>query len=197
MFVSKIPHLGFMAPDKALAGADSLRWVIAMVWSGYHARIARDLRRDGWSVYAPIGSRFSQRTVGRASGLERRVRCIQRYPVFGAYVFVGHSSRLIGKSAHEKIVDVLGDEFGPIMISAEVIRMIAQADLDGEWHRTVTRANVSEFQPGQEIRVKEGPMAGFLATVVGLRGELRYQIETSIFGRSTKMTVEAAQIEKV
>jgi transcription antitermination factor NusG len=41
------------------------------------------------------------------------------------------------------------------------------------------RAHVSEFHPGQEVRVKVGPMAGFLGVVLGLRGELRYQIEVS------------------
>ena len=40
-------------------------------------------------------------------------------------------------------------------------------------------------------------MADFLAIVRGLRGELRYEIEAAMFGRPTRVVVEACQIAGV
>ena len=198
MLRSMIQAREFVPPADVLSVADSLQWVIAMVWSGYQQRVARDLRdHGGFSSYAPFGSRFANRTVGR-SGLERRVRCVINYPVFGTYIFVGHPSRLLGKSNHEKIVAILGDKEGPITISPDVIRAIAQADADGEWDKAGPRAKIANpFSIHQDVRLKDGPMAGFIGVVSALRGELRYQIEVAMFGRPMKVNVEAAQIEPV
>lgn len=198
MLRSKIQAREFMAPSMVLAEADSLRWVIAMVWSGCQQRVARDLRESGFSSYAPIGSRFANRTVGRSSGLERRVRCVVHYPVLGSYVFVGHATKLVGKSTHVRIAAVLGDAEGPTLISPNVIRIIAQAELDGEWDKAGPRAQMANpFSIDQDVRLKDGPMAGFIGVVSALRGELRYQIEVGMFGRPMKVTVEACQIEAV
>lgn len=199
MLRSKIQAREFMAPTAVLAEADSLQWVIAMVWSGCQQRVARDLRdHGGFSSYAPMGSRFSNRTVGRSSGLERRVRCVVTYQVLGPYMFVGHETRLAGRSTHLKIAAVLGDSEGPKLISPAAIRIIAQAELDGEWDKAGPKARITPaYFEGQEVKIKEGPFAGFFGIVRGLRGELRYQIETSLFGRPSKMVIEAAQIEAV
>ena len=198
MLKSKIQPRWYVTPGVVLSSADSLRWVIAMVWSGYHQRVSRDLSDAGFWPYAPIGSRFSVRTIGRSSGLEKRVRCVVRAPVFGSYVFVGHPSRLLGKSNHEKIVAILGNQDGPITINPAVIRAIAQADVDGEWDKAGPRAQMANpFSIHQDVRLRDGPMAGFIGVVSALRGDLRYQIEVAMFGRPMKVNVEAAQIEPV
>jgi transcription antitermination factor NusG len=170
-----------------------------MVWSGCQQRVARDLRdHGGFSTYAPFGSRFANRTVGRSSGLERRVRCVLRYPVLGSYMFVGHATKLVGRSTHMRIAAVLGDSEGPTLISPDVIRIIAQAELDGEWDKAGPRARITPaYYEGQEIKIKEGPFAGFFGIVRGLRADLRLKIESSIFGRPTMMTIEADQVEPV
>jgi transcription antitermination factor NusG len=196
MLRPKIQAREFLPPDLILSEASSLRWVIAMVWSGCQQRVARDLRDHGFSSYAPIGTKFANRTVGRSSGLERRVRCVISYPVLGSYVFVGHATRLAGKSMHAKIAAVLGDAEGPTLISPEAIRIIARAELDGEWDKASPRAQMANpFSIDQDVRLKDGPMAGFIGVVRSLRGELRYQIEVEMFGRPMKVTVEACQLE--
>lgn len=215
MLRSKIQAREFMTPSEVLDACpvvltknskgeivevvtSNFSWVIAMVWSGYQQRVARDLRDAGFSPYAPFGSRFANRTVGRSSGLERRVRCVVRYPVFGSYMFVGHATKLAGRSTHMRIASVLGDAEGPALISPSAIRATAQYEINGEWDNAGPKARITPaYYEGQEIKIKEGPFAGFFGIVRGLRGELRYKIEASIFGRPTKMTIEAAQIEAV
>lgn len=199
MLRSKIQARELVTPAEVMTEADSMQWVIAMVWSGCQQRVARDLRdHGGFSSYAPMGSRFANRTVGRSSGLERRVRCVVTYPVLGSYMFVGHETKLAGRSTHLKIAAVLGDSEGPTLIAPAAIRVIAQAELDGEWDKAGPKARITPaYYEGQEVRIKDGPFASFFGIVRSLRGELRYQIEASIFGRPTKMVIEATAIEAV
>lgn len=180
---------------QALQAVDRYRWAVAMLWSGRERKALEDLARAGFFPYLPLGSRIAYRTVGRASGLERRVRYVGAYRPFGAYVFVGQDARPLGRSVSRHIVDVIGDEFGPWTIAREAIRAICQAECAGEWAHTGKAALSTGFKTGQDVRIKEGAFAGFVGVVRALQGELRYKIEMNLFGRPTKVTLEACQLE--
>ena len=180
-------------------GVAGARWFVAHVMAGCERRVAADLVDLGFRAYCPLSATLSHRA--RVKGSSGRVRRVRIAPVFAAYLFVGVlPGREIGKSAHEKIIEILGDadergEHRALEIPGALVAMINERELAREWDRA--HRPVAPFRVGSEVRMKEGPFAGFSGFVAAAPVDMRVRIEAMLFGRATRLTVEARQLEPV
>ncbi len=130
----------------------------------------------------------------------RRIRTVPSRPVISGYVLVrclNLPAAMAGLVHVDDVLDIVGGASSPYRIrDEEVTRFKALAD-DGKYeHRTPVKV---DFMVGEEVRVTDGPFASFPGTVTSLdqADKFRVSVEVSIFGRSTPVELDIAQIEKM
>lgn len=98
----------------------------------------------------------------------------------------------LGVAGVKHVRSVLGYGERPITVSpSEIMRLRCLLEKDAE----AGKAQALAFTEGQKIRVIDGPFASFPGTVNRL-DEFRAVIELMIFGRSTLVDLELAQVAK-
>lgn len=129
-----------------------------------------------------------------------RIRTVPARPVISGYVLVrclNLHAAMAGLLHVDDVLDIVGGASSPYRIrDEEVTRFKALAD-DGKYeHRAPMKVG---FMVGEEVRVTDGPFASFPGIVVSLdqAGKFRVSVEVSIFGRSTPVELDIAQIEKM
>jgi len=99
------------------------RWVVA--YAMQPRETAADLCALGFRAYCPLG----RRTLYRARGLSgKRERKILQFPV-------GEASQPLTRSAHARIVQILGNADGSIAVSPAAVAAINAAELAGNGTR--------------------------------------------------------------
>lgn len=179
-------------------GADSgLRWYIVHAYSGMEKAVERNIleriKRSGMQekfgrILVPTEEVVEVRN-GQRRTTERRL-----YP---GYVFVqmlmdDDTWHLI-KHTNKVTGFVGGAKNRPAPISDEEVHKIehqAQEGTDKPRHKI-------EFLTGEVVRVKDGPFTDFNGTVEDVNYEKsRLRVAVMIFGRSTPVELEFAQVEK-
>ncbi|MDA9521648.1 hypothetical protein XI06_15180 [Bradyrhizobium sp. CCBAU 11434] len=100
----------------------------------------------------------------------------------------------------------------PVEVKTEMIESIRAREIDGAVPSTEKLADFA-FEIGETVRIADGPFAGFSAVVEDLSGlseaklgdltldqldeSVRVGLLMSLFGRSSRINLPAAQIEKV
>jgi len=184
------------APQEAEGGSD-LRWYIVHAYSGMEKAVERNIleriKRSGMQqkfgrILVPTEEVVEMRN-GQRRTTERRL-----YP---GYVFVqmlmdDDTWHLI-KHTNKVTGFVGGAKNRPAPISDEEVRKIenqVQEGSDKPRHKI-------EFITGEVVRVKDGPFTDFNGTVEEVNYEKsRLRVAVMIFGRSTPVELEFAQVEK-
>lgn len=185
----------------ALGTADpsnpELRWYIVHAYSGMEKAVERNIAER--IARASMQSKFGRVLVpteevveikaGQKKTTERRL--------FPGYVFVemvmDDESWHLVKHTNKVTGFVGGAKNRPAPISeAEVQKIVSQMQEGTEKPRHKT-----EFMVGEYVRVKEGPFTDFNGTVEEVNYEKnRLRVSVMIFGRSTPVELEFAQVEK-
>ena len=175
----------------------SKRWYVVHAYSGFEKSVQRALveriQRQGMEdlfgrVLVPV-EEVVELKQGQKSITERKF--------FPGYVLVememNDESWHLVKSTPKVTGFVGGTANKPTSISEKEVEKIMQQMLDGV---EKPRPKVL-FEPGEIVRVKEGPFTDFHGSVEHVNYEKnRLRVSVTIFGRATPVELEFGQVEK-
>jgi len=175
----------------------SMRWYVVHAYSGYEKRVANSLREQ--AEFKGMSEYFGEILVPTESVVEMRdgkKRKSERkfYP---GYVLVEmemcDESWHMVKSTPRVMGFIGGTAEKPAPISAREAETILDRVRDGVDKPT----QKTIYEPGEVVRVIDGPFADFNGSVEKVNYEKsRLQVSVSIFGRATPVELEFSQVEK-
>ena len=173
------------------------RWYVIHAYSGYENYVVRSLKER--IKLADIESRFGEIIVPTEEVIEMRAgqkRKSER-KFFPGYVLV--QMEMDDTTWHlvrdvPRVLGFIGGTSGkPSPISDKEANSILQRVEEGE---NKPRPKVL-FEPGEMVRVADGPFADFNGVVEDVNYEKsRLRVSVSIFGRATPVELEFGQVEK-
>lgn len=173
------------------------RWYVLQAFSGFESRVAITLREyikqqqmeDQFGEVLVPTEEVVENVAGKCRKSERKF--------FPGYVLVemamNDDTWHLVKSVPRVMGFIGGTPDKPAPISkreADLILNRLEQSAEKPRHR-------KEYQPGEEVRVTEGPFADFNGTVEEVDYEKgRLKVSVSIFGRATPVELEFGQVEK-
>ena len=174
-----------------------MRWYVVHAYSGYEKRVAATLK-ERVELHG-MQDQFGEILVPTESVVEvkdgkKRKSERKFYP---GYVMV--EMEMNDETWH--LVKSTPRVMGFIGGSSEAPAPLSQAEADAILRRvkegTEKPAQKTVFEPGEAIRVTDGPFADFNGTVEKVNYEKsRLHVSVTIFGRSTPVELEFTQVEK-
>lgn len=175
----------------------ALRWYVVQAYSGFEMRVKRALEER--IVLASLQDKFgqilvpSEKVVELAAGHKRKTE----RKFFPGYVLVqmemDESTWYLVRETPRVLGFIGGTADKPTPISdkeADAILHRIEEGLDKPKPKTL-------FEPGEVVRVTEGPFADFNGVVEEVNYEKsRVQVSVLIFGRSTPVELDFNQVEK-
>lgn len=173
------------------------RWYVVQAFSGYEGRVANSLR-EHIKIHG-MEDKFGEILVPTEEVVEMRSgqRRKSERKFFPGYVLVemamDEESWHLVKSIPRVLGFIGGKQDRPTPITqkeADTILNRLQESVDKPRPKTL-------FEPGELVRVTDGPFADFNGTVESVDYEKsRLTVSVSIFGRATPVELEFAQVEK-
>lgn len=195
---SLLPEGAQGAAADATATVPTLKWYVVHAYSGMEKAVERNLReriervgmQDKFGRILVPTEEVVELKNGKKSVTERRF--------FPGYVLVemhmDDDSWHLVKNTSKVTGFVGGVRNRPAPISqAEVNKIVNQMQEGAEKPRPKV-----EWQPGEVVRVKEGPFADFNGAIEDVNYEKsKVRVSVTIFGRATPVELDFAQVEKV
>jgi transcription termination/antitermination protein NusG len=173
-----------------------VRWYVLHVYSGFEKKVAQSIRDQ--AKQNGLEDRIEQVMVPVEEVVEvRRGSKVQsERKFFPGYVLL--KMDMTDETWHlvkntPKVTGFLGDKGKPIAISeAEASRILHQMQEGVERPKPAIT-----FEVGEQVRVVDGPFTSFNGMVEEIdEDRARLKVSVSIFGRSTPVELEYAQVEK-
>jgi transcriptional antiterminator NusG len=181
-----------------VAASDTARWYVVHVYSGFEKKVMEGVQEKAEKM--KIADQFEEIMIPTENVVEirRGQKVNSERKFFPGYVLM--KMRLTDESWHlvrntPKVTGFLGSGARPLPISnAEAARLIDQLKQDADKPR---RPSI-RYDIGESVRVADGPFTSFNGIVEEVDEERsRLKVAVSIFGRSTPVELEYAQVEKV
>ena len=173
------------------------RWYIIHTYSNFEKKVMEDIKKQ--VIQKKLDELFEQIIVPTEEVIEirrgRRYKTERRF--FPGYVLA--KVELTDEAFHlikntPKVTGFLGSGLKPVPISdAEAARILNQVAEGIEKPKATIH-----FEIGEQVKVADGPFASFNGTVEDVDEErARLKVAVSIFGRSTPVELDYAQVEKL
>ena len=128
-----------------------------------------------------------------------RVRIVSGRVVIAGYILIRClplPQAMMGLLAVKHVIGIVGGADRPYRADDKSIERFKAMALEGKYDRKGKFDH--EFMPTEQVRVTDGPFASFNAVIVLIDdAQGRVTVEVDIFGRSTPVELDIAQIEKV
>jgi transcriptional antiterminator NusG len=174
------------------------RWYVVHAYSGFEKSVQRALIER--ITRANMQDKFGQILVPVEEVVEMKngQKRVSERKFFPGYVLVemdmDDDSWHLVKSTAKVTGFIGGTAMNPTPISEKEVAKIMQQVQDGV---EKPRPKVL-FEMGEMVRIKEGPFTDFNGNVEGVNYEKsRLHVSVTIFGRSTPVELDFAQVEKV
>ncbi|MGG7581016.1 transcription termination/antitermination protein NusG [Rhizobium sp. Nf11,1] len=135
---------------------------------------------------------------GEERRLRHRVIPAPRLPVMPGYVLVqciAKAECFVALRRVKHVIGIIGGCEKPYRIPFEYVEKFRKRAQEGTYD---SREVLLTYKLGETVRITDGPFASFDAMVTAIDGvKHRVTVEASIFGRSTPVELDVAQIEKV
>ena len=189
--------MGALRPGTGLEEIMTKRWYVVHAYSGFEKSVQRALIER--ITRAEMQESFGQILVPVEEVVEMKSgqKSISERKFFPGYVLVemdmNDDSWHLVKSTPKVTGFVGGTATKPTPISQKEVEKIMQQMQEGV---EKPRPKVL-FEAGEMVRVKDGPFTDFNGTVEEVNYEKsRLRVAVTIFGRSTPVELEFAQVEK-
>lgn len=173
------------------------RWYVIHVYSGFERKVAQSIEEQ--ARQAGMQDRISQVMVPMEQVVEvRRGKAVNAdRKFFPGYVLV--KMEMTDDTWHlvkntPKVTGFLGNRGRPTPIGEEEAKRILYQVQEG-----IERPKPAiVFEVGEQVRVSDGPFTSFSGLVEEVdEARSRLKVAVSIFGRSTPVELEYAQVEKL
>ena len=176
----------------------SKRWYVVHAYSGYEKQVMRSLKerveRFGMEAYFGEILVPTEEVVEIRNGQKRK----SERKFFPGYVLVQMEMNEDSWHLIKDTPRVMGFIGGTADKPAPITEKEADAILRRVHEGAEAPRPKTLFEPGEMVRVIEGPFADFNGVVEGVNYEKsRLQVAVMIFGRSTPVELEFSQVEKV
>jgi transcription antitermination factor NusG len=176
------------------------KWYLVYTAPRMEAKAIEGLEAAGCATFWPSIHRVI--TIRKRKPIELDVGIFPRYlfasgPLLSAdpeaervrFIVKGRPVRFFGDI--DGVVDVIGSSRGGVRVPTSAIAEIARYQ-----SKPVAPPKVRKIlQPGEQMRVIEGPFASFQATVIEAIGMEEADVLIDIFGRMTRARMDVAQLD--
>ena len=180
-----------MMPAQVLGSEDAEigqaeAWFVAQLKPNCFQLAERNLRRQGFTTFMP-----SYKVTDRARG--RGTIAVVPKPLFPGYLFValnvgaGHWRAINSTHGVARLVS-FGDR--PAEVSVE---LIAELRLRSTVGATSARS-MPALKPGDDVSLRSGPFADFVATVESVTPERRVWLLLDLMGRQTRVMAQLGDV---
>jgi transcriptional antiterminator RfaH len=163
-----------------------ITWYAVYTQPNAELKAAEHLARQGYSAYLPRYRRYVRHA---------RTRALVLRPLFPRYLFVGLDRLVQHRRPIRSTVGVVAlvssaDE--PVPVAAEIIDALRREESAGGFDLV---SPVQRLNPGDNIRVTQGPFADLMGSLVGIADHERVFVLIDLLGRSVRATVPALAVE--
>lgn len=188
----RISHVSMAAKRIADENPELAGWFCLKIAAGREFYVEDALKKEG--VEALVPTRKGDKIMKR-----HRIIPAPTLPVLPGYVLVRcvpSPAAMAGLRRFDKVIDVVGTALSPYRVPEKFVsKFIAKAESGDYDHRNAPGV---VYAVGEAVRVIDGPFASFLGKVLEQDVQkCRVRVEVDIFGRSTPVELDIAQIEKV
>lgn len=181
---------------------DSSRWLVVQTWCREEEQASEWLKRFRAEPYLPkaqVAIKASDR-LSRKQRIEARVRGGYRLvmrPLFPGYLFIRPAELEVEIDSIPHVMGYLHSGEAPAHVSNTAIELIRSRETMG----VVSLAPVQTYEQGEQVRVSDGPFAGFNGIVemvldATLDSLMRIRLLVDLFGRATPVELDFDQVEK-
>lgn len=170
---------------------DLCSWYCLKVMTGREFAVEKHLYEENVEVLVPTRRGEERRT-------RHRIIPAPRLPVMPGYVLVQCLYKpecFVALRRVKHVIGLIGGGEMPYRIPFEFVEKFRKRAHEGTYD---SREVLLTYKLGETVRITDGPFASFDAIVTAIDGvKHRITVEASIFGRSTPVELDIAQIEKV